>query len=79
MNNQQETPSIFDFKGRADYQATTWKRSDIPVEVLPRMGVCIGYKNLEDAQQDFPHIILGQGMRGEWRDVCEYVLRIELW
>lgn len=77
---------IFDAEGRRAYQTATWKRTDIPVEVITFENV-IGqngktyhqrkYANLAEAQKDFPHLTLRQGMRGEWRGECEYVLRFE--
>lgn len=74
------TPDIFDSEARKQYQQGTWKRSDTPVEVITRES--FGFKqwrfrDLAHAQETFPHLTLGQGMRGCWRDEVEYVLRFE--
>lgn len=78
---------IFDFEARRNYQLSTWKRTDIPTEVITMVENGAGdfggkykrqkYNNFAQALQDFPHLKLSQGMRGQWRGKCEYVLRFE--
>ena len=69
---------IFDRNAIRQHQLSTWKRDDVPVEVLPEMGKRVEFPNLAEAQKVYPDLNLNRGMRGKFGGV-EYCLRFELY